>query len=855
MAQEVIEELLVTIAADISDFKKGLTDAASATNQLEGQTSGLTNALSGLKTMAAAAGVAIATAISGVVAYGIQGNAQMEQYQNTLATVLKSEQAAVEVMQWAQDFAASTPFEIPGIVEATARLESYGIKATEVLPYVGDMAAVMGKDIMQAVEAVADAQTGELERLKEFGITKNMIIKQAAEQGLGTVVNTKGQITDIAKFNEALFSLMEEKFKGGMEKQSKTFIGAMSNMKDAFGTFAKDVTKPIFEKLKSGINDLLKKIEQWKKDGTLDEWKKRTSEALNTAYNLVIKVGSVFVSVAKLIINNWDGIAALFLGIVAAITAFKVIDIISNLTVVWTSVTKAVTVAQTLLNAAMKNNLIGLVIAAVAGLVAGLTYLYRTNETVRFYMLKAWYGMASAVLTGVYQILGAVRAFVSIVPDLGDAVASAEAKAGKAREDALAKFKSTTKESVAEAMKMEKAHKDMANGAKDMGTTGMESYDKVKRSSAAAAGAIEDGGKKAKEAEKKMKEAAKATAEAWKRTTDKVIDEFDRLQEKQHDTFKKMQQAKYDAAAGTFDNYIIELEKQKEAIDTEARAEEEARRAKEREERIAETKANIQKAYQDGDIDRAKDYEKDLQEIYDEAEQEKRDKARDAAKKDLDHRIEQLQKAKDLYLKNLTDQQDAEDKAFKERQEKQKIQFEEELKTVIKQNEDRKLKHEEGLRKITEVVDKWAVDMKKSGTIAGDMFAKGLESQADAVAAAAEKLAAAAAKKLKLHSPAEEGPLSSLDTWWRAFSETLLKGLNLNAIKSAINEAVNPNVALQFATGNLRVPVATGVTVVNQFSITVTGNTLYNEADEDRLADKVSQRIAGKYLGSIGGSN
>lgn len=855
MAQEVIEELLVTIAADISDLKKGLTDAASATNQLEGQTSGLTNALSGLRAMAAAAGVALAIAISGVVAYGIQGNAQMEQYQNTLATVLKSEQAAVEVMQWAQDFAASTPFEIPGVVEATARLESYGMKATEVLPYVGNMAAVMSTGIMQAVEAVADAQTGELERLKEFGITKNMIIKQAAEQGLGTVVNAKGQITDIAKFNEALFSLMEEKFKGGMERQSKTFIGSISNMRDAFGTFRKDVAKPIFEKLKSGINDLLKKIEQWEKDGTLDEWEKRTSEALNTAYNLVIKVGSVFVSVAKLIINNWDGIAALFLGVVAAITAFKIIDIISNLTVVWTSVTKAVTAAQTLLNIAMKANPIGLVIAAVAGLVAGLTYLYRTNETVRFYMLKAWYGMAAAVLTGIYQILGAIRTFVSIVPGLGDAVASAEAKAGKAREEALAKFKSTTKESVAEAMKMDKAHKDMGTSAKDMGTTGMEAYDKVKRSSAAAGDSIEKSGKKAKEAEKKQKEAAKATAEAWKRTADKVIDEFDRLQEKQYDAFKKMQQVKYDAAAGDFDNYITELEKQKEAINAEAEAEEEARRAKEREERIAETKTNIQKAYHDGDIDRARDYEKDLQEIHDEAEQEKKDKARDAAKKDLDHRIEQLQKAKDLYLKNLQDHQDAEEKAFKEQRERAKIKFNEELKFLVEQNGKRKLTHESGLKEISKLLDKWAEDMKKSGATAGDMFAKGLESQADAVSAAAEKLAKAAAKKLKLNSPAEAGPLSSLDTWWRAFSETLLKGLNLNAIKSAINEAVNPNIALQFATGNLRVPVATGVTVVNQFSITVTGNTLYNEADEDRLADKVSQRIAGKYLGSIGGSN
>ena len=68
-------------------------------------------------------------------------------------------------MAWAVDFANRTPFETDQIVEATVRLQSYGLKAEDVMTQIGDMAGVMGKDIMQAVEAVADAQTGELERL------------------------------------------------------------------------------------------------------------------------------------------------------------------------------------------------------------------------------------------------------------------------------------------------------------------------------------------------------------------------------------------------------------------------------------------------------------------------------------------------------------------------------------------------------------------------------------------------------------------------------------------------------------------------------------------------------------------
>ena len=63
-----------------------------------------------------------------------------------------------------------------------------------------------------------------MERMKEFGVTKDMIIQQAKDMRMGLVVNNKGQITDQAKFNEAMFALMDSKFKGGMQKQATTMI-------------------------------------------------------------------------------------------------------------------------------------------------------------------------------------------------------------------------------------------------------------------------------------------------------------------------------------------------------------------------------------------------------------------------------------------------------------------------------------------------------------------------------------------------------------------------------------------------------------------------------------------------------
>jgi hypothetical protein len=218
----------------------------------------------------------VATVMGGVAVKGafdwlVGANADMENYQNTLTVVMGSQEKAVKQLEWAEKFAAKTPFEIPQIVEATTRMESYGIKSKDTLGIVGDMASVMGKDLMQAVEAVADAQTGELERLKEFGITKKMIEEQAKAMGKSPV-NNKGQITDTKAFNNALFTLMEKRFKGGMDMQSKSFKGMVSNVQDFMGTLGRQLGKPIFEAAKNRLQNFLGFLNRLKDSGTIDNF-------------------------------------------------------------------------------------------------------------------------------------------------------------------------------------------------------------------------------------------------------------------------------------------------------------------------------------------------------------------------------------------------------------------------------------------------------------------------------------------------------------------------------------------------------------------------------------------------------
>jgi phage-related protein len=270
-------------ASGIRNFNNAASQANSELSQQHSLVGRVSSGFTGLRGIVAA--VAGSMAIKGAFNWLVGANADMEQYQNTLSVVLGSQKEAVKTLEWANKFAAQTPFEIPQIVEATTRLSAYGMKAQDVLGITGDMASVMGKDLMQAVEAVADAQTGELERMKEFGITKKMIEDQAKLMGKNPI-NNKGQITDIKAFNDAMFSLMEKRFKGGMEMQSKSFKGMLSNASDFMAGIGRRLGAPIFEKAKVGLTDLLGFLDRLQSNGSVDSFIKNVQTGFS-------KVGSV----------------------------------------------------------------------------------------------------------------------------------------------------------------------------------------------------------------------------------------------------------------------------------------------------------------------------------------------------------------------------------------------------------------------------------------------------------------------------------------------------------------------------------------------------------------------------------
>lgn len=274
----------------------------------------------------------IVTALSTglIVKTAIEGAGKIEQYRNTLETVLKDPKAAKQKLAWASRFSNKTPFETDEVVGGMTKLQSYGIGGDRVLKttnrtyleMIGDMASGMSKSFDQAVEAVADARTGELERLKEFGITKNMIAEFGKTQGI-ELFNSKGQINDMDLFNKALFELMNSRFGGAMEKQAKTFKGSISTIKGAFKSalstlagvneFGDIIENSPFQLLKDKI---LLPLADWfvkkQEDGTFTKWSEKLSEKFSKIINFGEKVIKFLIKWKEVLIPLASALAGLY---------------------------------------------------------------------------------------------------------------------------------------------------------------------------------------------------------------------------------------------------------------------------------------------------------------------------------------------------------------------------------------------------------------------------------------------------------------------------------------------------------------------------------------------------------------
>lgn len=173
----------------------------------------------------------------------------MERFQAQLVTGTGSTENAAAAFDAIKDLAKTTPYDLGQVTDAFNKLVSYGLNPSEraIIAY-GNTSSAMGKSLTQMIEAVADASTGEFERLKEFGI-------RAKKEGDNVSFTFRGVTTTVknssAEIQDYLIGLSETNFGGEMQRQMETLGGYISNFEDAW-------TLLIYQISQEGVGDVIK---------------------------------------------------------------------------------------------------------------------------------------------------------------------------------------------------------------------------------------------------------------------------------------------------------------------------------------------------------------------------------------------------------------------------------------------------------------------------------------------------------------------------------------------------------------------------------------------------------------------
>lgn len=214
---------------------------------------------------------------------------QFEQYQIMLEGMMGSSAKGKAAMNWISTFAAETPFELDQVTSAFMKLKNAGLDPTNgSLLAAGDAAAGMSEDILRAAEAMAAAMTGEFDSLKALGITASV----AGEQVKLSWVKNEKEFTKVASKADkiglamAVAAAWSDKFEGSTKRQSTSFGGIISNLKDSWSRFQLMVADAgIFDVVKKKLDGLLAKVNEWAKSGRLQAWAEGVSGGLETAFN------------------------------------------------------------------------------------------------------------------------------------------------------------------------------------------------------------------------------------------------------------------------------------------------------------------------------------------------------------------------------------------------------------------------------------------------------------------------------------------------------------------------------------------------------------------------------------------
>lgn len=303
-------------------------------------------------------------------------------------------------------------------------LTSFGALATNIVPVAATVVDQLVSNLPALVQGVLDAlgQYGpQLADTMVSAVTFAWDRVASTMQGLGWPLPTvttdqvsaalQGVLDGVSQFAQSFHDSFSQAFGGDEATQALSDLGqAAQDLVDAAQPAVDFITGPLASALGTAVGDGLR----------------LTLEGITDALQWLADNGAdaipVIGGVAAVVGTLAAGFAVLgaSIGLVSLGGLVSTIPVVAGLMSAWGAVTTAVGDAWAFLSLAMEANPIGVVLVAVAAVVAALVYLYNTNETVRDAIDAAWQAIQSVVGAVVGAIVGF---FTTTLPAAFQAVA------------------------------------------------------------------------------------------------------------------------------------------------------------------------------------------------------------------------------------------------------------------------------------------------------------------------------------------------------------------------------------------------------------------------------------------------
>ena len=436
-----------------------------------------------------------------VVKSGVDYNATMESYLTNFKVMLGSEEAAATKLSEIRKMAASTPFTLDDLTGGTQTLLQFGIAAddtTGVLQRLGDISLGNAEKLQTLTLAYGKMSSAQKVTLENV----NMMI-DAGFNPLNQICDATGEsMSDLYKRisdGKVSFSELEAaveaatsqggQFYNGMLEASQTFSGRMSTLKDNVSALTGELTSGLFAALGELVVKLNEVVVSFLDS---DEKMAQLKETIGVLTAAVVAVAAAIMSY-KATVAAATAITTLHTAATKALNAMQ-LEAASGAGIL--------KVAQAGLNTIMKANPIGLVVAALAALAAGLVTAYQTSETFRNAVNSAFASVKKiaqnaigTVVDWINELVAKIRGAAAALANLKNGVGAAQDAYNAAYNGYMDDYNRSKLDKAAQ--ERGKLHAERVKQAQEEAAAAKASAETVAGSANATAAAVDTAGKKA----------------------------------------------------------------------------------------------------------------------------------------------------------------------------------------------------------------------------------------------------------------------------------------------------------------------------------------------------------------------